>query len=229
MSAMAAGPNQDKIVSVLHAQLKRVHGRLARTEALLCDEREARRDAERQLRARDDGEKAAVAAPTRKLVEEAVAKAARCAAERDRAISDAAEGRQALAENGLLKRGMSNLSTSFEQQEERLKMEIDEMAHELRRARAYARRCREVLLQTRAMADALGAPEDFLGEDEDASDDCESPPGHPADDTTVFLDADGDAPADATAVFLEANADDGRVELFDFDGGDELDPSGPAG
>ena len=47
MSAMEGGASgsNDKIVSVLHAQLKRVHGRLARTEALLRDEREARRDA----------------------------------------------------------------------------------------------------------------------------------------------------------------------------------------
>ena len=62
MDARNAG-GQDKIVSVLHAQLKRVHGRLARTEALLRDEREARRDAERQLRERDNG----AAAPTREL------------------------------------------------------------------------------------------------------------------------------------------------------------------
>ena len=48
--------------------------------------------------------------------------------------------------------------------------------------------------------------------DEDVSDDGgESPVGHPADDTTVFL----------------ASAEEGRVELFDFDGGDELEPSSP--
>ena len=94
MSAMDARNTggQDKIVSVLHAQLKRVHGRLARTEALLRDEREARRDAERQLRERDNG----AAAPTRALVEEAVAKASKAAEERDRAVADATEGRQAL-------------------------------------------------------------------------------------------------------------------------------------
>ena len=213
MSAMDArnAGGQDKIVSVLHAQLKRVHGRLARTEALLRDEREARRDAERQLRERDNG----AAAPTRALVEEAVAKASKAAEERDRAVADATEGRQALRENELLKRGMSNLSSSFEQQEERLKLEIEEMSLELRRARAYVRRCRDVLLKTRALCDELGEPEEFLGVDEDVSDDGgESPPavGHPADDTTVFL----------------ASADEGRVELFDFDGGgDELDPSSP--
>ena len=125
MSAMDArnAGSQDKIVSVLHAQLKRVHGRLARTEALLRDEREARRDAERQLRERDNG----AAAPTRALVEEAVAKASKAAEERDRAVADATEGRQALRENELLKRGMSNLSSSFEQQEERLRLELEEM------------------------------------------------------------------------------------------------------
>ena len=213
MSAMQSGASasNDKIVSVLHAQLKRVHGRLARTEALLRDEREARRDAERQLRERDTG---AAAAPTRALVEEAVAKASKAAEERDRAVADATEGRQALRENELLKRGMSNLSSSFEQQEERLRLELEEMALELRRARAYARRCRDVLLKTRALCDELGEPEEFLGVDEDASDDGgESPPvGHPADDTTVFL----------------SSADEGRVELFDFDGGgDELDPASP--
>ena len=37
-----ASASNDKIVSVLHAQLKRVHGRLARTEALLRDEEETR-------------------------------------------------------------------------------------------------------------------------------------------------------------------------------------------
>ena len=211
MSAMQSGASasNDKIVGVLHAQLKRVHGRLARTEALLRDEREARRDAERRLRERDTG----AAAPTRALVEEAVAKASKAAEERDRAVADATEGREALRENELLKRGMSNLSSSFEQQEERLRLELEEMGLELRRARAYARRCRAVLLRTRALCDELGAPEEFLGVDEDASDDGESPPvGHPADDTTVFL----------------ASPDDGRVELFDFDGGgDELEPSSP--
>ena len=212
MSAMEGGASgsNDKIVGVLHAQLKRVHGRLARTEALLRDEREARRDAERQLRERDNG----AAAPTRALVEEAVAKASKAAEERDRAVADATEGRQALRENELLKRGMSNLSSSFEQQEERLRLELEEMALELRRARAYARRCRDVLLKTRALCDELGEPEEFLGVDEDASDDGgESPPavGQPADDTTVFL----------------SSADEGRVELFDVDGGDELDPSSP--
>ena len=202
--------SQDKIVSVLHAQLKRVHGRLARTEALLRDEREARREAERQLRERDTG---AAAAPTRALVEEAVAKASQAAEERDRAVADATEGRQALRENELLKRGMSNLSSSFEQQEERLRLELEEMGLELRRARAYGRRCRAVLLRTRALCDELGEPEEFLGADEDVSDDGgESPVGHPADDTTVFL----------------SSADEGRVELFDFDGGgDELDPASP--
>ena len=73
-----------------------------------------------------------------------------------------------------------------------------------------------MLLKTRALCDELGEPEEFMGVDEDASDDGgESPPavGHPADDTTVFL---------------EANADVGRVELFDFDGGgDELEPTSP--
>ena len=208
MEGGASGSN-DKIVSVLHAQLKRVHGRLARTEALLRDEREARRDAERQLRERDNG----AAAPTRALVEEAVAKASKAAEERDRAVADATEGREALRENELLKRGMSNLSSSFEQQEERLRLELEEMALELRRARAYARRCRDVLLKTRALCDELGEPEEFLGADEDASDDGgESPVGHPADDTTVFL----------------SSAEEGRVELFDFDGGgDELEPSSP--
>ena len=72
-----------------------------------------------------------------------------------------------------------------------------------------------MLLKTRALCDELGEHEEFLGADEDVSDDGgESPPavGHPADDTTVFL----------------ADADEGRVELFDFDGdGDELDPSSP--
>ena len=211
MSAMEGGASgsNDKIVSVLHAQLKRVHGRLARTEALLRDEREARRDAERRLRERDTG----AAAPTRALVEEAVAKASRAAEERDRAVAAATEGREALRENELLKRGMSNLSSSFEQQEERLRLELEEMGLELRRARAYARRCRAVLLKARALCDEVGEPEEFLGADEDASDDGgESPVGHPADDTTVFL----------------SSADEGRVELFDFDGGgDELDPSSP--
>ena len=212
MSAMEGGASgsNDKIVGVLHAQLKRVHGRLARTEALLRDEREARRDAERRLRERDTG----AAAPTRALVEEAVAKASKAAEERDRAVADAAEGREALRENELLKRGMSNLSSSFEQQEERLRLELEEMGLELRRARAYARRCRAVLRKTRALCDELGEPEEFLEVDEDVSDDGgESPPvGHPADDTTVFLSAD----------------DGGRVELFDFDGGgDELEPSSP--
>ena len=211
MSAMDArnAGSQDKIVGVLHAQLKRVHGRLARTEALLRDEREARRDAERRLRERDTG----AAAPTRALVEEAVAKASKAAEERDRAVADAAEGREALRENELLKRGMSNLSSSFEQQEERLRLELEEMGLELRRARAYARRCRAVLLKARALCDEVGEPEEFLGMDEDASDDGgESPVGHPADDTTVFL----------------SSAEEGRVELFDFDGGgDELEPSSP--
>ena len=208
MEGGASGSN-DKIVSVLHAQLKRVHGRLARTEALLRDEREARRDAERRLRERDTG----AAAPTRALVEEAVAKASQAAEERDRALTEATEGREALRENELLKRGMSNLSSSFEQQEERLRLELEEMGLELRRARAYARRCRAVLLKTRALCDELGAPEEFLDVDEDASDDGgEAPVGHPADDTTVFL----------------SSAEEGRVELFDFDGGgDELEPSSP--
>ena len=101
MEGGASGSN-DKIVGVLHAQLKRVHGRLARTEALLRDEREARRDAERRLRERDTG----AAAPTRALVEEAVAKASQAAEERDRAVAAATEGREALRENELLKRGM---------------------------------------------------------------------------------------------------------------------------
>ena len=136
MSAMDArnAGGQDKIVSVLHAQLKRVHGRLARTEALLRDEREARRDAERQLRERDNG----AAAPTRALVEEAVAKASKAAEERDRAVADATEGRQALRENELLKRGMSNLSSSFEQQEERLRLELEEMGLPTRVAGIFA-------------------------------------------------------------------------------------------
>ena len=204
-----ASASNDKIVSVLHAQLKRVHGRLARTEALLRDEREARRDAERQLRERDTG----AAAPTRALVEEAVAKASQAAEERDRAVAAATEGREALRENELLKRGMSYLSSSVGREEGRLRLELGEMGLELRRARAYARRCRAVLLKTRARCDELGEPEEFLGADEDVSDDGgESPVGHPADDTTVFL----------------SSADEGRVELFDFDGGgDELDPASP--
>ena len=67
----------------------------------------------------------------------------------------------------------------------------------------------------RALCDELGEPEEFLGVDEDVSDDGgDSPPavGHPADDTTVFL----------------SSAEEGRVELFDFDGdGDELEPTSP--
>ena len=64
---------------------------------------------------------------------------------------------------------MSNLSSSFEQQEERLRLELEEMGLELRRARAYARRCRAVLLKTRALCDELGEPEEFLGVDEDVA------------------------------------------------------------
>ena len=65
----------------------------------------------------------------------------------------------------------------------------------------------------RVTVEVLGARN--LPADEDVSDDGGgSPPavGHPADDTTVFL----------------SSADEGRVELFDFDGcGDELEPTSP--
>ena len=71
---------------------------------------------------------------SRRDMEEAVAKAATAAEERDRAVAAATEGREALRENELLKRGMSNLSSSFEQQEERLRLELEEMGLELRRA-----------------------------------------------------------------------------------------------
>ena len=87
-----------------------------------------------------DDDPASPASPTRRLVEDAVAKASSARSEADllrrdleEARTEAARGRAAVAENDALRRALNNLNASFEEQERQMQASLASSDDELRR------------------------------------------------------------------------------------------------
>ena len=226
------GDADERLVSLLHAQLVRVHQRLSRTETRLRDERGARLALEREVQSlhaelraprpeRDDGDRSP-ASPTRRLVEDAVDKAARARSEAEElrarlaaAETAAAEGRAALVERESLRRALTNLNCSFEEQERRMRSslasadaELAELGAEKARYEALTEKMYRVCEEFHGLAYGGPSPEHPDGAGDDR---------RPTHAPIPEEDEDDD---DSSPASLDAHVDGGgSIEPCEWDGG----------
>lgn len=171
--------DQAQLVSMLRQQLVRVHNALSKSEERYRSERMERLQVEHELRlargeaeilrACQQSELDPTCAAARRLVEQAVTKAAaatrECAALRtqlEQAHADKTEVDGARAEASSLRRALHNLSTSFDEQEQHLRSMLSETETELEKHRETRTKC---TIHTQQLAESLRALMVTLSED----------------------------------------------------------------